>query len=59
MSDEGKLILLILSLNISFSLAQFVLEKIKDRTETDLDNRLYNFVVKMNEVLRWISASRK
>lgn len=59
MSDEGKLILLILVLNVSFSLAQFVLEKIKDRTKTDLDNRLYNFVVKMNEVLRWISASRK
>lgn len=57
--SELKLIFILIGMNVTFSLAQFLLEMIKDRTKTKLDDRVYNFVHRMNDLLRWISASRR
>jgi hypothetical protein len=57
--DEWKVIIMILSLNVCLSLVQFLLEKIKDKTKTNLDNMLYVIVIKIEDTLKWVMAKRR
>jgi hypothetical protein len=58
-NNEWQVFIYIMSLNICLSLVHYLLEKIKDKTESDIDNRLYDLVIKLEDVLRWITGNRK
>lgn len=61
MTLMAKVALTVVCVNIALSAAKQILEKIKDRTSTDLDNRAHAIVSRVTEVtskvVDWLSAN--
>lgn len=58
-SGEIKLLLILMGVNIVLSGLQFGLERIKDKTETKLDDKAHQAVSFVLTLLNWVMANRK
>lgn len=57
--DEWKIIFYIVILNITLSALHFALSKFKDKTKTQLDDKLDSVVSFLLTMLEWVMASRR
>lgn len=54
-----KIGILLVSLNLVLSFLHFILEKIKDKTDSKIDNGLYDLISNLQNVVNWIMGNRK
>lgn len=63
MNNAESIIAALIIFNISLSAAQKILEVVKDKTQSEVDNKIYAFIAKYSSYIQkgidWISANRQ
>jgi len=56
--DSLQIVFILICFNVTLSGMRYILEKYKDKTETDLDNFAYEIINKILTLLDWVMTCR-